>query len=245
MMAKPAMLERTDEAVEEADGADGQNRAAGGSEFDTWNNAIVSQVWQALWAKNSPEAQRNDQQAAAFVGLLGIAPRDELEGMLAAQLIAAHAAAMETYRRAMHAEASFEMWKENLTQANKLSRSFATLLEALNRHRGRGSEQKVTVEHVHVHAGGQAIVGAVEASAEGGARTKIQDQPHAKLTTHAPVTSLQGPHEAGELVPIAGNAERPMPNARRAQHGRAEGKPKRAEARAVHSRGHRKAAGHS
>jgi hypothetical protein len=219
-------------------GADGQNRAVGGSSFDTWNNAIVAQVWQALWAKNGPQTQRNDQQAAAFVGLLGIAPRDELEGMLAAQLIAAHAATMESYRRAMHTEASFELWRENINAPNKLSRSFATLLEALNRHRGRGSEQKVTVEHVHVHAGGQAIVGAVEASAEGGARTKIQDQPYAQLT-HAPVTSLQGPHEMGELVPIAGNAERPMPAARRAQHGRAEGKSKRAEARAVHSRGHR------
>jgi hypothetical protein len=40
----------------------------------------------------------------------------------------------------------------------KLSRTYATLVEALNRHRGKG-QQKVTVEHVHVHEGGQAIVG--------------------------------------------------------------------------------------
>jgi hypothetical protein len=45
--------------------------------------------------------------------------------------------------------------------ANKLSRTHATLLEALNRHRGKG-QQKVTVEHVHVHQGGQAIIGNVE-----------------------------------------------------------------------------------
>jgi hypothetical protein len=31
------------------------------------------------------------------------------------------------------------------------------VLDALNRHRGKG-QQKVTVEHVHVHEGGQAIV---------------------------------------------------------------------------------------
>lgn len=37
----------------------------------------------------------------------------------------------------------------------------ATLLEALNRHRGKG-QQKVAVEHVHVHAGGQAVVGMME-----------------------------------------------------------------------------------
>jgi hypothetical protein len=35
------------------------------------------------------------------------------------------------------------------------------LLDALNRHRGKGA-QKITVEHVHVHSGGQAVVGIVE-----------------------------------------------------------------------------------
>jgi hypothetical protein len=55
---------------------------------------------------------------------------------------------------------------ENLSQANKLSRTYATLLEALNRHRGKG-QQKVTVEHVHVHSGGQAVVGMVETPGEG------------------------------------------------------------------------------
>lgn len=33
--------------------------------------------------------------------LVGIDPRDELEGMMAAQLLASHNAAMECYRRAM------------------------------------------------------------------------------------------------------------------------------------------------
>jgi hypothetical protein len=45
--------------------------------------------------------------------------------------------------------------KEALTQANKLSRTHAALLEALNRHRGKG-QQKVTVEHVH--EGGQPLL---------------------------------------------------------------------------------------
>jgi hypothetical protein len=81
--------------------------------------------------------------------------------MIAAQLIAAHYAAMECYRRAMIDEQTFEGRRENLNQANKLSRTYAVLLDALNRHRGKG-QQKVTVEHVHVHSGGQAIVGTVE-----------------------------------------------------------------------------------
>jgi hypothetical protein len=85
----------------------------------------------------------------------------------AAQLVACHNASMECYRRAMIDEQTFEGRRENLSQANKLSRTYATLLEALNRHRGKGTQQKVIVEHVNVAAGGQAIVGNVEALGEG------------------------------------------------------------------------------
>jgi hypothetical protein len=35
----------------------------------------------------------------------------------------------------------------NLSQANKLSRTYAVLLDALNRYRGKEGQQKVTVEH--------------------------------------------------------------------------------------------------
>ena len=41
-----------------------------------------------------------------------------------------------------------------------LLRTFTAQVEALQRYRGKG-QQKVTVEHVNVNAGGQAIVGTV------------------------------------------------------------------------------------
>jgi hypothetical protein len=50
--------------------------------------------------------------------------------------------------------------------AVKLLRTFAAQTEALQRYRGKG-QQKVTVEHVHVHTGGQAIVGSVSQSGGG------------------------------------------------------------------------------
>ena len=56
----------------------------------------------------------------------------------------------------------FAVWRESLNQANRLSRTFAEMLEALNRHRGKGGQQRVVVEHVTVNEGGQAVVGAVE-----------------------------------------------------------------------------------
>jgi hypothetical protein len=125
--------------------------------------------------------------------------------MLAAQLIAANAAAMECYRRAMGAEQTFDGRKENLTQANKLSRTYATLLEALNRHRGKG-QQKVTVEHVHVHSGGQAIVGSVETG--GGVASDKEKQPHANQLANAPVAPLWSEDAQREPMSVGSYAER-------------------------------------
>src|SRR5262249_35860609 len=128
----------------------------GGSRSDSWNNILANQTIQSLWLKHSDQTTRDKQYQATLAALIGIAPKDELEGMMAAQLVAAHNAAMECYRRAMIAEQTFEGRRESLSQANKLCRTYAVLLDALNRHRGKG-QQKVTVEHVHVHAGGQAV----------------------------------------------------------------------------------------
>src|ERR687886_2374188 len=93
-------------------------------------------------------------------GLRDVVPRDPLEGMLAAQMVGVHAATMECLRRAMAVNATFEGREMNLGQANRLVRSYAALLNALDQHRGKG-RQVVRVEHVTVNAGGQAIVGAV------------------------------------------------------------------------------------
>ena len=133
----------------------------GGSPSDQWNRTLISQAVQTIWLNNSGEVEESRQLDATAAALRGIAPQDVLEGMIAAQMVAAHNATMECYRRAMLRNQSLEGRKENLNQASKLSRTGATLLEALNKHRGKG-QQKVTVEHVHVHAGGQAVVGTIE-----------------------------------------------------------------------------------
>lgn len=139
----------------------------GGSRSDIWNRELVDQTVASLWLGYSEGDGKANKMDAAITGLIGIGPKDEIEGMIGAQLIAAHSAAMECYRRAMIPEQTFQGQKESLNQANKLSRTLTQLLEALNRHRGKG-QQKVTVEHVHVHEGGQAIVGSVERGGRGG-----------------------------------------------------------------------------
>ena len=186
---------------------------------DDWNNIIANQTIRTLWLKNSDADDSRRQRHAAVDALIGINPADEFEGMIAAQLLAAHNAAMECYRCAALRDQTFEGKQEYLNQANKLSRSYTVLLDALNRHRGKG-QQKVTVEHVHVHEGGQAIVGNVE-SRGGGFAPKAKDQPHA--LAHAPGTTMPSADAPREPVPVARDAERALPDARRTVAGRTEG----------------------
>ncbi len=180
----------------------GTLKAIGGSSDDNFNKLVVNQAIHSLWLAHSDKAERDKQYQAAASAMIGIKPRDEIEGMLAAQMIATHTAAMECYRRAMIAEQSFEGRRENLNQANKLVRSYAALVEALDRHRGKG-QQVVRVEHVTVEAGGQAIVGSVNTTPRpgGGGSNENQRQPHA--IAHSPGEALPGAVEAHrEAVPI-------------------------------------------
>ena len=95
--------------------------------------------------------------------------------MLAAQLVATHMAAMDCYKH-LNKTNDRNTHAYHLNQVDKLSRTYVALVEALNRHRGKG-QQKVTVEHVHVHQGGQAIVGHVEHKREGGGEKKRGSTP--------------------------------------------------------------------
>jgi hypothetical protein len=91
----------------------------------------------------------------------GIAPRDEIEGMLSAVLIALNFAVLECVRCAHRDDQLLNVRWAALNQANKGARTMATIVDALNRYRGK-VQQKVRVEHVQVNYGGQAIVGSIE-----------------------------------------------------------------------------------
>jgi hypothetical protein len=128
--------------------------------------------------------------------LSDIGARDVIKAMLAAQMVATHEAAMEAFRRAALAEQTFAGRELGLKYGDRLVRSFAVLTEALNRHRGKGSQQVVRVEHVTVQAGGQAIVGNI--SQGGGGQNQSEDRPHAPEPAMRRTDPLQQP------VPLAG-----------------------------------------
>src|SRR5215471_4808863 len=100
----------------------------------------------------------------------GVKPRDQLETMLAAQMAIIHTASMRLARELALAETIAH--QDSAERAlNKLARTFAMQLEALKRYR-TGGEQKVTVQHVSVNEGGQAIVGNVNQAPSGSALEK-------------------------------------------------------------------------
>lgn len=96
----------------------------------------------------------------AMTSLKVPAPRDEVESMLSTQMISTHLAAIECLKRTALLEQTFEGRQSGLVHAQKLMALYLRQIETLDKHRGRG-QQKTTVEHVNVKAGGQAIAGNV------------------------------------------------------------------------------------
>ncbi len=84
-------------------------------------------------------------------------PRDQVEAMLAAQIAAVHTATMTFAKRLNHVD-NIQQQDSAEKAFNKLTRSFTSQMEALRKYRN-GGEPKVTVQHVNVNEGGQAVVG--------------------------------------------------------------------------------------
>lgn len=107
---------------------------------------------------------------AALGFIRSIKPRDPTEACLAAQMAATHSAVMTFARRLNHVE-TIQQQDSAINAFNKLTRSYCAQMEALKKYRSTG-EQKVTVTHVSVSDGGQAIVGNVTT---GGGGSKKED----------------------------------------------------------------------
>ncbi|MEM1066552.1 MAG: hypothetical protein AAGJ74_13715 [Pseudomonadota bacterium] len=132
----------------------------------------LKQLIGVLWTPSS--AATEDVQAkikGAMKTLQQIAPRDPFEQMLSMQMVACHDAVLECMRRAALENQTFEGRDQCLRHGAKMMMTYTKLLETLNKHRGKG-HQKVTVEHVNVEPGGQAIVGHVDTGSTAGRSTQ-------------------------------------------------------------------------
>src|SRR6267143_210436 len=129
-------------------------KALGGGDCSQWNTRITELLFMAMPGINMENANTAGQ--AIHSGLLDINSTDPIEGMLAAQIIAAHEASMRLRQLAWHPEQSFEALAKFLELAEKAARTVGILTERLDQHRGRG-QQQITVKHVTVNAD-QALV---------------------------------------------------------------------------------------
>ncbi len=114
-------------------------KSISGSNYTDFSNVLANQ---ALNGSPLPEDDTEDarQIRAAAGAMYGIEPRDEIEGMLAAQVISAHNAAMECLRRGMRGSRYLGQYQAHINLANKLMRTVPVLLDALDRHRSRSGQ---------------------------------------------------------------------------------------------------------
>lgn len=182
-----------------------------GSRHASFNQLVIGQLI-ACSGLSRAEAEEYERGVNALAsGVSGIKPADEVEGMLAVQMVGVHMAAMRALSKGQYKEAS------------TLSRTYLMLLEGLDKHRGKGRQQ-IQVEHVHVNEGGQAIVGNVKTGKK--RRRKHEKEPEVhqglrvvdvqKTIEYKAEIPMQCEDAQWAPVPVAaGDGEEALPDARR------------------------------
>jgi len=158
----------------------------------------------------SPGSPNQLKFNAALAVIDGVRPQDEIEAMLAAHMAVTNIVLLELVARTRGSIAGHRYEGDGIKRldvlgnlTNKFMRTYTMQVEALTRKRRKG-EQNIKVKHVHVYAGGQAIVGNV--SHRGGRGTAKNEQrayERKKAKTSNPYNSRQ-PGSAGR-EPTAGN----------------------------------------
>lgn len=201
-------------------------RRIAGSGRDALNNKLMMQAIRAQW---TPKGATDDDHAevalSTLLAMMELAPRDGVEGMLAAQIVAQHGAAMEMARRAMLPDQPCEIAAGMRKGSIQASRACAELLDALDRRRGKRGRQNIKVTHLHVSGDARAVIGNFNAAEGGGGDgNEIDGEPHASgHLAGAPgagaiLPPVRSANPERQPVPIASDAERPVPDARRQKH---------------------------
>jgi hypothetical protein len=100
--------------------------------------------------------------------LVELAPQSALERLLVAQLIACDKVASQCLNAGFHEDNASDARRKYLGLGLQFQGVLVRQIEALAKLRN-GGQQRVTVEHVHVHQGGQAVIGNVHGGGRGGA----------------------------------------------------------------------------
>lgn len=148
-----------------------------GAANSTVGMQLFNNLAKAMVPANASVNEISNQMGTVAQLMQAFAPQDEYEGQLISQLVILHEHSMEWLGKAMSTE-RVDFANVYLNGASKLLTRHHETLDTLLKYRRRG-EQRMTVEHVHVHNGGQAIVGTITTG--GGMNQKFEEGPHAKV----------------------------------------------------------------
>jgi hypothetical protein len=179
--------------------------ALGTSDIDFYSG-LVRQLANAISANG-----RLDERDLNFMlaVIKDVKPKDQVEAMLAAQMAATHMAILNFAQRLGQVETIPQV--DSITRAfNQLERTFTAQIEALKRYR-TGGEQKVTVQHVSVSEGGQAIVGNV---------TQTANEPVPESAAHAPPALTHSKEPPIPIISEPGRGTVPVERGQKAPPGR-------------------------
>jgi hypothetical protein len=197
------------------DGWRAQFTSAFGTLSETVVHVEVQRIADALRRNGKVDPAELDTVIAIISGQQ---PKNELEAMIISQMAVTHALTMRSFGN-LNRSSSIQQQDSNALTVGRLTKAFASQMDALARLR-RGGEQRVVVEHVHIHAGAQAIVGTVNHT--GGPRALIENQGQPHATPHAsPIVASDGQEMRSqnaerEALPISsGEGPQALPYARR------------------------------
>ncbi|MEA2969206.1 MAG: hypothetical protein QOE78_2467 [Alphaproteobacteria bacterium] len=103
---------------------------------------------------------------AAIAVIAAVKPQSELEALIAVQIVATGFTGLKFLKHSQrHLDETFIGVYGGY--ATRLLRLQLELVQALDKHR-RGHTQTVEVRHVHIHPGGQGVVGIINSGKDGG-----------------------------------------------------------------------------
>jgi len=174
-----------------------------GSMDQDFVNVLLTQI-----ADASIQGRKIDEQGLNFIlsVIRGVKPKDQLEAMLAAQMATIHVATMTLVKRLAYAHNT--MLQDSAERAlNKLARTYVTQMAALKQYRA-GAEQKVTMQHVSVSEGGQAVVGNVtQTSIQVTPATPAEPLPTFADARTAPMSMINEPEEHAPVPTVLRSSE--------------------------------------
>jgi hypothetical protein len=164
-------------------------------------HGYLDQIIKAATRKSDDDTDGINEMLGAIAGMK---PRDEMEAMLCAQMVATHNLAMTFARRLKYVE-NIPQQDSAANALTKLTRTYAAL-----KHYRTGGEQRVIVQRVDVREGGQAVVGVVNSGKGGEGPQRNGGKSHARQIADARGAAMLCDVEAEqEAVPSSGGAGAP------------------------------------